>query len=203
LSVLKLNEVLMMNNAFKNLCREIDHIDKGGELVYACAKEFKKSIFLIFSAPLCLMQCAFWKAYFQPHSSLRSHNLIFTGIMTMFFGALLFMALWIFAKWRPYFVINSDGFRFGKNRILIQWSNVKQIRERSDLWRHRYIDFELFDNNAYLCQIVGWRYIEAKFFIKLGFPIVSLMITSLNRPADRIFELVEVYVAKAKSKHGT
>lgn len=168
----------------------IEHVAKGGEVICKSSKKTRFTFLSALAAIVGLFQLIFWKEYFKPESAARSHNLAVAMTVTLFFGAVLAFAAFIFIRHRVYFLIDSEGIKLVKVNQAIFWRDVRNIFVRQDLWKHTYMDLELHEpaGNLRTCTLARHR------------GRIPIMVTGLNHPAKDLLNLAGWCLAKAREK---
>jgi hypothetical protein len=147
------------------------------------------------------MQLAFWKEFRTPDSAQWSHNLFWTGLISVFVGSFITLFIRQSLKRQPYLIIDMEGLRVPSIGIpLIPWRDVRDIRRRGDLWGHSYIDLFLRAEDAYVQRLTGWRHRQANLTRKLGDPVFSFIITSLDVPAEQIYQTIQRHLSSSNGQ---
>jgi hypothetical protein len=142
--------------------------------------------FVLFSGLLILVQILFWKELLQSSRSNPAFgSMTVTGLMTIVFACFVLAAVRGCLKLHPYLVINSEGITVQSGvELFISWKDIRDIKRSSDLFGHWHVNLMLREPNS-----SAGRHRR----------VVSLIITSLDKPPEVVWQTIMDSASKARS----
>ena len=165
-----------------------------------CQSRTSKSLRVgLFLGLFLLSQLGFWHSV---HVADRSGIAVCT-MMGMMFAGLAFLGLRTRSS-RPYLTLSSEGMQIAPPDFpLIPWNDVKALYRR-DLTTHSVVDVVLTPADKYERLSPGWRLSRIALERTPEGPAVSVLVTSLDAPADQVCQEMQRwfqdFISKSSNK---
>lgn len=166
---------------------------------YRHSRAFKGFSVAWFLGLFVLSQVGFWRSV---HVSDRS-GIAVCAIMGVMFAGLAFLGLRI-RRSQPYLTLSSEGIQIAHPALpLIPWNDVKALYRR-DLTTHSVVEVVLTPADKYERLSPRWRLSRIALERTPEGPAFSVLVTSLDAPADQVCQEMQRsfrdFISKSSNK---
>jgi hypothetical protein len=133
---------------------------------------------LIFASTFFFLLWQVWAEWNKPARQIE--NILVYGALSVLFGGLAYWGIRQFVARQPYLIIDSSGVHLPTLGIrLLPWEQIREIRQRSDLFGNSYLDLVVPSSN------------DSRLHRRLRDGILSIVITRLDVPSEQIRQTIQ------------